>query len=263
VAKDIILAVELERVSFAYEAGSTIFSELSLLVETGSSHAILGASGCGKSTLLKMIAGLLPNAPSSVLNGVIRLGNFDVIKQGPELLNMKRQGKIGYLSQKPVLFDNMSVEQNVAFPTEIIGTYDRAKINSLIEMVGMEEHKKKYPRELSGGMLTRTALARLFSTSPDYLLLDEPFSSLDIARRTILYKQFQNLKTEHSTTTVLVTHDIFEAMVFAPCISLMSRDGKIVPYRVDGWVNDLNYDNVVEKYFADFSKMAEVISRDG
>ena len=251
------MSLTVKNLSFGYTEDRPLFSDISLSVNKGESHAILGASGCGKSTLLKLISGLIEKGSE----GSIFVAEQEVVAENSKYSELKAQGKIGYMSQFPVLFQHMTVEQNISFPSQIIGTYNEGRIQALIRAVGLEGHEGKLPSQLSGGMITRTALARLFSTQPDFLILDEPFSSLDIARRTSLYKYFHSLKEERSTTTLLVTHDIFEAMVFAPEISLMTISGRLVSYHVRDWRANLDYSEAVERYFSDFSYISDVISQ--
>jgi NitT/TauT family transport system ATP-binding protein len=251
--------VEIKDLSFAYDRSGLILDKANLSVEASSSAVILGASGSGKSTLLKIIAGVLTESNAFQLEGSMTINDRDMLEDPDKFIPYRTRGKIGYMFQRPILFDHMTVKDNVALPSKLIKRENKQKLEELMELVGLSEHQNKYPRELSGGMQTRAALARLFSTKPKLLLLDEPFGSLDIGRRTVLYEEFHQLNRLFKTTTILVTHDIFEAMVFSNNICLIGLKGSTSAYKIEDWSKYEEYANVVEKHQKYFSELSEKI----
>jgi ABC-type nitrate/sulfonate/bicarbonate transport system ATPase subunit len=132
--------------------------------------------------------------------------------------------------QVPALLPHLTVRANVELPLEAIGDHDNraARVDALIKAVGLSGWAGALPRMLSEGMKTRVALARTFVTRPALLLLDEPFSSLDVGWRLAMYSHLQSLRGQESPTTILVTHDIHEAILLANRIAVLSHDGRLV-----------------------------------
>jgi len=194
--------------------------DISFQVFKGQTLAIVGASGCGKSTLLRILSGILPNADSNSLQGDI---SIDSLK--PD--QYRQTGKLAFMFQEATLLPHLTVKQNIELPLKIKGNINEQKINNLIKTVGLEEYSNYLPKQLSGGMKTRVALARSFSTNPELLLLDEPFSALDIAWKSKLYVELEKLKEETDTTAVVVTHDVQEALLLANHIIVINRFGGI------------------------------------
>ena len=127
------------------------------------------------------------------------------------------------------LMPNLNVRKNIEFPLKLRGIKaDVNFIEDLLETTGLKVHEYKYPSELSGGMKTRVALARAFVTKPELLLLDEPFSALDISRRFILYSYLEAIKKKFDTTVILVTHDENEAVLLATKIIVLSAKGNVL-----------------------------------
>jgi sulfate/thiosulfate transport system ATP-binding protein len=192
--------------------------EVSIEVAQGSLTALLGPSGSGKSTLLRIIAGL--EAPDA---GLILLDGSDMTVARPQ------DRGIGFVFQHYAAFAHMSVRENVAFglrirkrPREVI----RAKVDELLELVGLTAWGGQRPGQLSGGQRQRMALARALAVEPQVLLLDEPFGALDATVRAELRRWLRRLHDEQGVTTVLVTHDQEEAMEVADRIAVM-HDGRI------------------------------------
>lgn len=253
--------VELRNLSYAYVRNSQVLSDVDLVVRSGTSVAVLGASGSGKSTLLKLVAGFIrpPVQNGGLISGDIRINGASIFNAGGPLPTLKKEGKIGYLFQSPFLLNHLSVWRNICLPSEIIGTRDEAKIQSVVELVGLSDHTRKLPKELSGGMRTRAALARMFSTDPELLLLDEPFSSIDVALRTELYVEFNRLADMFKNTMILVTHDVFEAIVFSRQLCILNLSGKAIHYTVRDWRPHRSYEEVVRENFSCFSEVSEII----
>lgn len=204
-------------ISFHYTEGKQVLQNISFDLEKGKTLAIVGASGCGKSTLLRIISGILPCTNSNRLQGTISVEN-----QTPD--QYRQTGKLAFMFQEATLMPHLTVKENIELPLKIKGGIEPKKVTDLIKAVGLEEYANYLPKQLSGGMKTRVALARAFATEPELLLLDEPFSALDIGWKSDLYKRLVSL---YHTTIVIVTHDVQEAILLADDIIVLNRKGSI------------------------------------
>ncbi len=184
-------------------------------VPSGSLTALLGPSGSGKSTLLRAIAGLdLPDTGTITING------RDVTHIPPQ-----RRG-IGFVFQHYAAFKHLTVRDNVAFGLKIRKrpkSEIKAKVDNLLEVVGLSGFQTRYPNQLSGGQRQRMALARALAVDPEGLLLDEPFGALDAKVREDLRAWLRRLHDEVHVTTVLVTHDQSEALDVADRIAVINK----------------------------------------
>lgn len=197
--------------------GPPVVEGLSFEVAHKEVFAILGASGCGKTTTLRLIAGF--ERPDS---GEILLGSHPVASPTHWVPPEKRG--VGIVFQDYALFPHLSVEENVAFGLRSFPQSQRDKIvKTMLDMVGMGQHARRYPHELSGGQQQRVALARSLAPCPVVLLLDEPFSNLDADMRAQMRQEVQKILKEAETTTILVTHDQDEAFVLANRVALLNR----------------------------------------
>lgn len=180
--------------------------------------AITGESGAGKTSLLKMVAGLMqPDA------GQISLQGRELFRKG--LVNVRTQDRrVGYVFQDYALFPHMNVEENLFLAQKV---RDEKQVRLLLATFGVEKLAKCYPKEISGGQRQRVAFARALVTKPDFLLLDEPFSSLDLQTKERLYKEFQRFRREWNIGALLVTHSAVEAQILADKV-LKIRDGRVV-----------------------------------
>ncbi|MEE2057739.1 sulfate/molybdate ABC transporter ATP-binding protein [Rhodococcus artemisiae] len=189
--------------------------DVSLDIPPGSLTALLGPSGSGKSTLLRSIAGL-----ESLDGGTVHIAGNDVTHVSPQ-----KRG-IGFVFQHYAAFKHMTVRENVAFGPKIRKLPKRqitAKVDELLEVVGLDGFQHRYPAQLSGGQRQRMALARALAVDPQVLLLDEPFGALDAKVRADLRTWLRRLHDEVHVTTVLVTHDQEEALDVADRIAVMNR----------------------------------------
>jgi sulfate transport system ATP-binding protein len=196
----------------------TALDDVSIEVESGSLTALLGPSGSGKSTLLRAIAGLEP--PDS---GTIVLDGRDVTDEPPQ------RREVGFVFQHYAAFKHMTVRDNVAFGLKVRKRPKadiKAKVDELLEIVGLAGFQGRYPSQLSGGQRQRMALARALAIEPRVLLLDEPFGALDANVRAELRRWLRRLHDEVHVTTVIVTHDQEEAMELADRIVLLN-DGHV------------------------------------
>ncbi len=189
--------------------------DIELQIKPGEKIALIGRSGCGKSTLLHMLAGLL--IPSE---GCVRIHGHTVSKPS---------AKWNMMFQKPSLYPWMTVRENAELGLVFTGKRDPQKIDRLLAMVGLSDKADANVQSLSGGQQQRVALARSLATSPELLLLDEPFSALDAFTRSSLQDDVARIVTQEGLTLVIVTHDIDEAVAMADRVLIMSANpGKIV-----------------------------------
>jgi NitT/TauT family transport system ATP-binding protein len=191
---------------------------VSLVVEPGQIVALIGPNGSGKSTLLRVAAGLL--LPD---RGLVSLDDEAIATPSP---------RIGVVFQEPRLLPWRSTESNVAYPLELAGVpidERRAIVARLLRGVGLESVARLVPRELSGGMRQRAALARTLALDPRVLLLDEPFSAVDELTRERLNLELLALAAERATTMLVVTHSVQEAIFLADRVVVLSaRPGRVL-----------------------------------
>jgi sulfate transport system ATP-binding protein len=188
--------------------------DVSLEIPSGSLTALLGPSGSGKSTLLRSIAGL-----EHLDSGSVSIAGRDVTHLAPQ-----KRG-IGFVFQHYAAFRHMTVRDNVGFGLSIRKRPKAEiarKVDSLLEIVGLQGFQRRYPAQLSGGQRQRMALARALAVDPEVLLLDEPFGALDAKVRADLRRWLRRLHDEVHVTTVLVTHDQEEALDVADRIAILS-----------------------------------------
>ncbi|MGN0768426.1 MAG: ABC transporter ATP-binding protein [Christensenellales bacterium] len=182
-----------------------VFSDFSLEIPDKKVTCIMGASGCGKTSLLNIITG------SVVYNGIVE----------------KESDKISYVFQSPVLLNHLTVGQNIDFviKNQIKNKREREKIiEDVLKKVELCGEKDAYPSSLSGGMAQRVSLARAFAYDSDVMLMDEPFKALDISLKKRIIGLFSYLNEEYGRTTVLVTHDIDEAILLSDKIIVLGNN---------------------------------------
>lgn len=193
--------------------------EINFAVSDGEFVSLIGPSGCGKSTLLRVVADL-----SKPTRGKVQVGG-----ESPNAARLKR--KVGFVFQDPALLEWRRVLQNVALPLEIKGVSRKEREKSaqeLIELVGLKGFERSYPRQLSGGMRQRAAIARAMSTNPEVMLMDEPFGALDQITRDRLNMELLNLSQRKRMTVLFVTHSIHEAVLLSDRVFVMTpRPGRI------------------------------------
>lgn len=201
--------------------GHTVVEEMSCHINKGDLHCLLGPSGCGKTTALRAIAGFQP-----LHKGDIFLNNERISYPGYTKAPEKRH--IGMVFQDYALFPHMDVNENIGF-----GLRDKSKkeqlhiVDQMLEVVGLSGYGGRYIHELSGGQQQRVALARALAPEPQLILLDEPFSNLDVEMRERLSRDVRNILKSRGATGILVTHDQHEAFSFGDMIAVMN-EGKIL-----------------------------------
>ncbi|MBS7529263.1 ABC transporter ATP-binding protein [Hazenella sp. IB182353] len=185
--------------------------EISFSLKEGSFLVVVGSSGCGKSTLLSILAGLYP-----IHEGFITI-------DGNSLASCQK--RIGYVLQKDALLAWRTIKQNVQLGLEIQGIAtlkNKQYAFDLLDQVGLGHVGDHYPHQLSGGMRQRVALARTLAVKPDLLLLDEPFSALDIKNKIHLETLLKSIHKQQKKTTILVTHDLEEAIALGDDVLVLS-----------------------------------------
>jgi NitT/TauT family transport system ATP-binding protein len=190
---------------------------VSLSVRPGEFLAVIGPSGCGKSTLFNIIGGLIDG-----YQGAVQVGGETV--RGPH-------AAIGMVFQEESTFPWRTVIDNVAFPLEIAGMSKKDRLDKakkFVALVGLSGFENRYPAELSGGMRQRVAIARTLASEPKILLMDEPFASLDEQTRLLLGDKVLQIQQHLKQTTLLITHNITEAVQLADRILVMTyRPGRV------------------------------------
>ncbi|HYC35630.1 MAG TPA: ABC transporter ATP-binding protein [Usitatibacter sp.] len=211
------LALEIEKVCFEYPGHGPVCWGFSLELEVGDIGCLLGPSGCGKTTVLRCIAGLEP-----VQGGEIRLHGEVVSRPGHTAPPEAR--RVGFVFQDYALFPHLDVAANVGFGLRGLARRERdARVRELLEAVGLPDAARKFPHELSGGQMQRVALARALAPRPQLLLLDEPFSNLDVELRERLSLEVRAILKSLGTTALLVTHDQHEAFAMADRVGVMNQ----------------------------------------
>lgn len=244
----------MERIRHSFGA-TEVLKDISLVAEAGKLTCLLGPSGCGKTTLLRLAAGL-----ETTQNGRIYLQGKMVAdgRHGVSLPPEKRG--IGLMFQDYALFPHLSVFDNIAFGISNLTAERRQWIEAGLERMGVDKHRNSFPHVLSGGQQQRVALLRALAPEPQVLLLDEPFSGLDVTRRAQVREDTLNFLKECGVAVLMVTHDPEEAMFMADHIVVM-KSGKVVQagtpiqtyfHPVDAFVAELfgpmnHFDGVVEK----------------
>ena len=215
------MALIVENIHFGYSSAIKILDNISFDVSFGKVFCVLGASGSGKSTLLRVIAGILPDNRNNCFSGDVKFNELNISK-------IKLDGALAFMFQEPTLMNNLTVKENIEFPFRLLNKIPQTPVEDTIRIVGLTDSMNKYPKELSGGMKTRTALARSFVTRPKLLLLDEPFSALDLGWRNTLHGELKTLQKRDNTTVVIVTHDIDEALEISDKILILGHNGNVL-----------------------------------
>ncbi len=195
-----------------------VLDGFNLNLESGDIFALLGESGSGKSSALKFIAGL-----EKAQLGSVALDGNDLSDDGSHSVKPELR-EIGMVFQDYALFPHMTVYQNISFGINQLSKIEKTiKVEQLLDLINLRGIEKKYPHQLSGGEQQRVSLARSLATSPKLLLLDEPFSSLDKSHRDQLVREVRDILKKSGVTSILVTHDEFEAKEFADKVGIIDK----------------------------------------
>lgn len=212
--------ISIENASKTFGGGAALVPALEGIdatVPEGQFLCLLGPSGCGKSTLLNAIAGFTP-----LSSGRIAIGGAPVTAPGPDR---------GMVFQEYALFPWMSVEDNVRFGLDVKGVAKpeaTATVDRITATLGLSDFRKRFPKDLSGGMRQRVAIARILALDPPVMLMDEPFGALDALTRRTLQDELLRIWAEYRKTIVFVTHSIEEAIYLSDRILVMTyRPGRI------------------------------------
>ncbi len=190
-----------------------------LRLAAGSIGVLIGPSGCGKTSLLRAVAGLEP-----VASGRITVGGQVLSDAAGKVHLPPEQRRIGMVFQDYALFPHLSVADNVAFGVHALPRAQRAsRVAEMLDLVGLAHAARRLPHQLSGGQQQRVALARSLAPQPQLLLLDEPFSSLDVDLRERLAQDVRQILKDHGTTALVVTHDQLEAFALGDVIGVMHK----------------------------------------
>ena len=207
--------LEIKNLSYSF-GDNHILKDINIYVKENEMVAIVGSSGVGKSTLFNLIAGVLKKQSGEIIIN----GSDDYI------------GKVAYMLQKDLLFEHKTIINNVILPL-IIAKIDKKVAleegRKILKQFNLEKYADKYPKQLSGGMRQRVALIRTYMFKRNIFLLDEAFSALDAITKKELHKWYLNLKNEFNLTTLLITHDIEEAMFLSDRIYILAnKPGEII-----------------------------------
>jgi osmoprotectant transport system ATP-binding protein len=237
--------IEIERACKSFDGGrSFAVEDLTLAVEAGGFLALVGASGCGKTTTLKFINRLLD--PDS---GTVRIDGEPVV--AAEVTALRRS--IGYVFQRIGFFPHMSVGENIGITPQLL-RWPRPEIESrvqeLLDLVGLPQaYAARNPDMLSGGELQRAAVARAIAARPRIVLMDEPFGALDPITRDTVGSAYRRLHERLGLTTIMVTHDVQEAMLLADRIAVM-KSGRILAHGTPRELSSPQADPDVAAFFA-------------
>jgi len=228
--------------------GTVAVNGVDLTVEQGAICALLGPSGCGKTTMLRLIAGFeRPDA------GAVSVGGAAVA--GPSVFVPPERRRVGMVFQDYALFPHLDAHDNVGYA--LGRSPDPARIRAVLALVGLERLERRYPHELSGGEQQRVALARALATTPQVILLDEPFSNLDAALRVRVRQELREILVAAGVTALFVTHDQEEALSLADRVAVM-RDGSI---QQEGTPEEV-YGRPADRWVASFLGDAELLPGD-
>ena len=219
----------------------TVVNGVDFRLQTGTIACLLGPSGCGKTTLLRCIAGF-----EEIAGGQINIHGRAVSLSGKGLAPEKRE--VGMVFQDYALFPHLDVAANIGFGLRDAPAAERtARVEALLATVGLSGLGGKYPHELSGGQQQRVALARALAPRPQLILLDEPFSNLDVSLRERLSLEVREILKQEGSTAILVTHDQNEAFAMADEIGVMHEG------RIQQWDTPYNlYHRPANRFVADF-----------
>ena len=218
--------IEIDHVTFGYDASRNILSDVSLAFRRGKVTSILGGSGCGKTTLLRLIGGV-----HAVNKGAVRFdGEVVNTRDRDQLFRLRR--RLGMLFQFGALFTDLTVFENVAFPLREQTDFNETMIRDIVLMklnaVGLRGAAQLRIAEVSGGMARRIALARAIVLDPEVIMYDEPFAGLDLISMGVAANLIRTLNDVTGATSLVVSHDVPECMAISDHVILLAEQGRVV-----------------------------------
>ena len=218
--------IEIDRVSFGYDASRTIIDGIDLRFQRGKVTSIIGGSGCGKTTLLRLIGGSI--APTQ---GEVRFDG-EVVDARDRERTFRLRRRLGMLFQFGALFTDLTVFENVAFPLREHADLPESLVRDIVLMklnaVGLRGAAQLRISEVSGGMARRVALARAIALDPELIMYDEPFAGLDLISMGVAANLVRTLNDVTGATSLVVSHDVAECMTISDHVIMMAAPGRIV-----------------------------------
>jgi phospholipid/cholesterol/gamma-HCH transport system ATP-binding protein len=218
--------IEIDHVTFGYDASRSILNDVSLRFPRGKVTAILGGSGCGKTTLMRLIGGV----HAATKGRVVFDGEVIDVRNREQIYRLRR--RLGMLFQFGALFTDLSVFDNVAFPLREMTDLPESLIRDIVLMklnaVGLRGAAPLKISEVSGGMARRIALARAIALDPELIMYDEPFAGLDLISMGVAAKLIRSLNDITGATSLVVSHDVPECMAISDFVVLMAAGGRVV-----------------------------------
>ena len=224
--------IEIDHVSFGYDAGRTILDDLTLAFPRGKVTTLLGGSGCGKTTVLRLIGGM-----NRARRGEVRFDG-EVVDAGDRAGLYRLRRRLGMLFQFGALFTDLTVFDNVAFPLREQAQLPESMIRDIVLMklqaVGLRGAAPLHIGEISGGMARRVALARAIALDPELLMYDEPFAGLDLIAMGVAANLIRTLNDATGATSIVVSHDVAECMAISDHVVLLAPQGRVVAQGTPG-----------------------------
>ena len=224
--------IEIDHVSFGYDAGRTILDDLTLAFPRGKVTTLLGGSGCGKTTVLRLIGGM-----NRARRGEVRCDG-EVVDAGDRAGLYRLRRRLGMLFQFGALFTDLTVFDNVAFPLREQAQLPESMIRDIVLMklqaVGLRGAAPLHIGEISGGMARRVALARAIALDPELLMYDEPFAGLDLIAMGVAANLIRTLNDATGATSIVVSHDVAECMAISDHVVLLAPQGRVVAQGTPG-----------------------------
>ncbi|WP_064580871.1 ABC transporter ATP-binding protein [Streptobacillus moniliformis] len=244
-----MIKLEVKNLSVVLD-GKNIIEDINFHVNSGELVSIIGLSGSGKTTIFNAVAGIVP-----INTGKILLNDVDVTG---------KSGKMSYMLQKDLLLPFKTVIENIALPLIIKGMDTKSafrKVMDNLEFFGLTGLENKYPKELSGGQRQRVAFLRTYMFSDDMNLLDEPFSALDLITKLNIHKWYMDIRKKLNLTTLLITHDIDEAILLSNRIYILNIEKGVGKISKEIYINLGKRDNTTIEFIEFKKKILEELDK--
>ncbi|ACZ00958.1 ABC transporter ATP-binding protein [Streptobacillus moniliformis] len=244
-----MIKLEVKKLSVVLD-GKNIIEDINFHVNSGELVSIIGLSGSGKTTIFNAVAGIVP-----INTGKILLNDVDVTG---------KSGKMSYMLQKDLLLPFKTVIENIALPLIIKGMDTKSafrKVMDNLEFFGLTGLENKYPKELSGGQRQRVAFLRTYMFSDDMNLLDEPFSALDLITKSNIHKWYMDIRKKLNLTTLLITHDIDEAILLSNRIYILNIEKGVGKISKEIYINLGKRDNTTIEFIEFKKKILEELDK--